>query len=136
MEMILANGNKVKVSLGELRDFITEMATPIPNPYWRHSELLSEEEVLRFLKGESTQDEFKKVARYLLIYTENLAFTGYLFDKAEGKPDQTREFNMPAVKKLRELYQKTTNGRQSKLELSQTVNQMESICLKIGVDPL
>jgi len=111
MKMILANGNRVKVSLGEIRDFITTMATPIPNAYWRHSELLSEEEVMRFLRGESNQDELKKIARYILIYTENLAFTAYLFDKADGDTERTKEFNMPAIKKLREIYRQVTQNQ-------------------------
>jgi len=61
--MILANGQTVKVSLKELRDFITEMPAPIPNAYWRYSELLTEQEVMRFLAGESSQEELQKVAR-------------------------------------------------------------------------
>lgn len=132
-KMILANGSKVKVTLKEIRDFITEMPSPIPNAYWRHSELLSEEEVMRFLKRESSEDEVRKIARYLLIYTENLAFTGYLFDKSESKPDQTREFNIPALKKLRELYQKVKDNRH---DISPLVNEMESVCMQIGADPL
>jgi len=136
MEMILANGSKVKVSLGEAREFTTEMPTPIPNPDWHWSELLNKEEVMRFLKGESPQDELRKVARYMLIYVENLAFTAYLFDKAEGNPDQTREFNMPAVQKLRGLYQKVKDNHSNPSNLANLVNEMESICLEIGMDPL
>ena len=132
MEMILANGNKVKVSLGEVHDFITVMPTPIPNAYWRYSELLTEEEVMRFLAGESTREELQKVARYLLIYTENLAFNAYLFNKANGgDPEGTKEFSMPTVKKLRELYQKAKDNPSM-----ETVYEMQSVCLKIGADPL
>lgn len=136
MKVILANGKTVKVSLGEIRDFITEMPTTLPNPDWHYSELLTEDEVMRFLKGEGSQKDLKKVAQYILIYTENLAFTAYLFDKAEGKPDQTREFNMPAVKKLREIHRRVTENQQTAEALAGDVHEMENICLKIGVDPL
>jgi len=122
--MILANGDKVKVTLGEMREFISEMPCPVPNPYWRYSELLTEQEVMKFLAGESSQEELKKVARYLLIFTENIAFAAHLYDKSEGH-DNGREFNMPALEKLRGFYRTISNGR----------HEMESICLEIG-DPL
>lgn len=134
MELLLANGKSVEVSQTEIGDFVTQIL--IPNADWRHSGQLTEGEVMRFLKAESSRDELRKVARYILTYTENLAFTAYLFDKAEGKPEQTKEFNMPAIKKLRELCQKVKGDRQTMLGLSHTVNEMESVCLGIGVDPL
>jgi len=133
--MILANENRVKVSLGEIQEFITEGPSPIANAYWRYSELLTEQEVMRFLAGESNKEELQKIARYLLIFTENISFSAYLFDKSEGKPDQTKEFNMPAVKKLRELYQQIKDDRHT-MGLYRLVSEMESLCLEIGVDPL
>jgi len=136
MEMILANGNRVKVSLEEVRDFITEMPCPIANASWRHSELLTEQEVMSFLAGHSDKEELQKIARYLLIFTENIAFAAYLFDKAEDKPDQTKEFNMPAIKKLRELYQQVKDNRHTMMGLYRLVSEMESMCLEIGADPL
>jgi len=131
MNFILANRKRVEVSQDEIRDFITQLL--VPNAYWRHSELLTEQEVMRFLAGESNEGELKKVARYILTYTENLAFTAYLFDKADGEPERTKEFNMPAIQKLRELYQKLMNNRANTANL---VNEMEGTCLKIGADPL
>ncbi len=136
MEMILANGRRVKVSLGEVQEYITECPSPIPNAYWRYSELLSEEEVMRFLAGQSNKEELQKIARYLLIFTENTSFAAYLFDKAEGTPDLTKEFNMPAVKRLREVYQQVKDDRHTMMGLYRLVSEMESLCLEIGVAPL
>ncbi|HUV52916.1 MAG TPA: hypothetical protein VMW64_07560 [Dehalococcoidia bacterium] len=135
MNLRLANGKTVEASVTEVNDFITQ--TLLPNCYWRYSSLLTKQEVMRFLKRESSQEEVKKVARYMLTYTENLAFTAYLFDKSDGDLERTREFNMPAVIKLRELYQKLTvsNSSDSVVDYS-IVNEMERICLGIGVDPL
>ena len=134
MRIVLANGKTVEASPEEMSDFVT--AVLIPNAYWRHSGYLSEEEVMRFLKGGSERDELKKVARYILVYTENLAFSAYLFGKAEGKPDESKEFNMPALKKLRGLYRVVMKNRQSKTGLQRIVNEMENVCLEIGADPL
>ncbi|MBA7567363.1 hypothetical protein ES708_09074 [subsurface metagenome] len=136
MRMILSNGQTVKVNMKELSDFITEIPSPIPNASWRHSELLTEQEVMSFLAGHSNKEELQKIARYLLIFTENIAFAAYLFDKAEDKPDQTKEFNMPAIKKLRELYQRVKDDRHTMMGLYRLVSEMESICLEIGADPL
>ena len=134
MELILANNKRVEVSQEEVNEFITKKL--IPNADWHHSGLLTEEEVMRFLKDESSRDELKKVARYILIYQENLAFTGYLFDKADGDPERTKEFNMPAVKKLRELYQKASDDSHTAINIAHDVHEMENICLETGTDPL
>ena len=134
MELELVNGQHVEVSQEELSEFITQDL--IPNPDWHHSGLLSQGEWERFLRGESTRDELRKVARYLLIYTENLSFTAYLFDKSEGKPDQTREFNMPVIKKLRKLYQKIIDNSHKTPSVSQLVYEMQDICMETGADPL
>lgn len=136
MEMILANGNRVKVSLGEIKEFIQAMPSPLPNPYWRYSELLAEQEVMSFLAGESNKDDLLKIARYILIFTENISFAAYLFDKSEGNPNQGKEFNMPVVQQLRELYQKVSNNKQSVKDVSQTVYEMEKLCMTIGVGSL
>jgi len=135
MELILANGSKVKVTLGEMSEFIREIPCLVPNPYWRYSELLTEEEVMRYLAGESNEEELRKIARYILIYTENLAFTAHLYDKSEGH-DNGREFNMPAVERLREIYHRVTEDPRIAEELAGDVHEMESVCLEIGADPL
>lgn len=134
MELELANGQHVQVSQEEASEFITQVL--IPNPYWRYSGLLTEVEVMRFLGRRSTEEELKKVARYLLTYTENLSFTAYLFDKSEGKLNLSREFNMPVIKKLRELYQKIIDNSYNTPLVSQLVNEMEHVCMEIGADPL
>lgn len=134
MELILANKKRVEVSQEEVNNFITKIL--IPNPDWHHSGLLTQEEVMRYLKGESSRDELKKVARYILIYQENLAFTGYLFDKADGDPERTKEFNMPAIKEQREIYRRVAKNQQPDKELAGDVHEMENLCLKIGADPL
>ncbi len=137
MKIILANGNTAEVTEVEIKEFITEVPTPIPNAYWRHSKLLGQEEVMRFLKGESSPDELKKVARYLLIYTENLAFSAYLFNKANGgAPDGPKDFSMPAIRKLRELYQSVLGNQPAVPDISHKVKNMLNVCLELGIDPL
>ena len=135
IQLTLMNGARVEVSPKEVRGFITQKVLT-PNPDWRYSGLLSEEEVMRFLKGESPQDELKKVARYILIHEENLSLTGYLFDKADGEPGRTKEFNMPAIKKLREIYRRVTENQRTLDELAGDVYEMENICMETGADPL
>jgi len=135
VQFALMNGARVEVSAEEIKEFITQQVI-IANPDWRHSGLLTEEEVTRYLKNLASPEDLKKVARYILIYQENLAFTGFLFDKSEGRPDQGKEFNMPALKKLRDIYQKMSDMPRSPGELAGDVHEMESTCLEIGADPL
>jgi len=134
MKLILMNGQEVEVSQEEINEFITQVL--VQNPDWRHSGLLTPMEWTRYLQGRNSKEELRKVARYILIYEENLSFTAYLFDKAEGKPETCKEFNMPVLKKLRELYQKATDISQHAPDISQDVHEMENLCLKIGADPL
>lgn len=134
IKLKLMNSQQVEVSQEEVNGFITQILTP--NPDWRHSGLLTEEEVMRYLKDEGSLDDLKKIARYILVHTENMSFTLYLFDKADGEPERTKEFNMPAVKKLRELYQKVRDGSHQTMDISQDVHEMENICMEIGADPL
>ncbi len=130
----LMNGAHVKVSQEEIEEFITQVL--IPNPDWRHSRLLTEGEVLRYLKNESSRADLQKVGRYILIYEENLAFTAFLFEKSKGHPDQGKEFNMPALRKLRDLYQKVSKSQHDSGALAGDVHEMEKTCLEVGADPL
>lgn len=43
MKLILASGKIVEVSQAEVNDFVTQVL--IPNPYWRYSGLLTEEDM-------------------------------------------------------------------------------------------
>jgi hypothetical protein len=134
VQFALMNGARVEVSREEVNEFITKIL--VPNPDWRHSGLLTEEERARYLKNEASQEDLKKVAWYILIYEENLAFSGYLFDRADGEPERTKEFNMPALKKLREIYHRVTESQRTPEELAGDVHQMENVCLETGADPL
>lgn len=137
MKIILANGYIVEAIEAEVRDFITESGVPVPNAYWKYSGLLSEEEVTRFIKGEKNPDEMKKLARYILIYIENLVFRACLFNKAKGgNPDAPKEFGMPKVKRLRKLYQNAQESKQPVPNIHSIVDEMLKVCLEIGVDPL
>jgi hypothetical protein len=134
IKLRLMNSKEVDVTPEEMQEFITEIL--LQNPDWRHSGLLTPMEWTRYLQGRSTPDELLKVARYLLIYTENLSFTAYLFDKSEGHPESGKEFNMPVVKKLRELYRVTKDMVTTQKGRANNVHEMERLCLSIGTDPL
>jgi hypothetical protein len=134
MQIKLMNGQEVEASQEEVEEFITQVLTNFP--YWKYSKLLTESEVMSFLKRESTEDELKKVARYLLIFIENFSFTGYLSDKSEGKFGMTKELNMPVVIKLRTIYQRMCEENRTLEELYGDVHEMENACMEIGADTL
>lgn len=134
IKLKLMNDKEVEVSEDEMNEYITQVL--IPNPDWHHSGLLSPMEWTRYAQGRSTADELVKIARYILIYMENLSFTGYLFDKSEGHPEQGKEFNMPVVIKLRETYRLTREMVTTQKERAGNVEEMVHLCLEIGADPL
>lgn len=134
IKLRLMNGKEVEVSQEEVNEFITQIL--LQNPHWRYSGLLTPMEWTRYIQDRSPQDELRKVARYILINFENLSFTGYLFDKADGEPERTKEFNMPVLKKLRDIYRRVSEDRRSPKELAGDVHEMENLCLEIGASPL
>lgn len=133
IKLHLMNGKEVEVSQEEIGEFISEVL--MPNPYWSHSQLLDKSEATAYLKGESTPEGLRKVARYILIFFENLSFTGYLFDKAEGE-QLTKEFNLPVITRLRDIYHRLTNEQCTLEELAGDVHEMENLCREMGADPL
>lgn len=134
MQLELANGKKVEVSQEEIDEFITQVL--IQNPYWKYSKLLTESEVMRYLKKESTRSDLMTIARYLLVYIENISFTGYVYDKSEGQLSMTKELNMPVIIKLRDIYRRINYTKRTPEELAGDVYEMENACREIGADPL
>lgn len=127
MKFLLANGDTVDATIEEMQEFITG-SVAVSNPHWRYSQELTKDEVMRFLKRESTRAELERIAKYILLYAENLTFTGHLFDKSLGTGGQSKEFNMPVLMQLREI-------SQGKIDW-ETVWQMENMCMSIGIGPL
>jgi hypothetical protein len=134
MQLELANGKKVEVSQEEIDAYITQEL--IPNPYWIYSGLLTTEEVMRFLQKESTEDELRKIARYLLVFIENLSFTGYLFDRSAGQLGMTTELNMPVGAEVREMYKRIESSDRTFEELSGDAYEIVNKLRSIGVDGL
>lgn len=134
VEFSLMNGKKVDVSQEEINEFITQVL--MANPYWRHSGLLGKDELLGYLQGKKDPKVLRKIARYILIYFENQSFTAWLFDKSTGETVGTKEFNMPILKKLRDIYQGIIQDRRSPEELAGDVHEMENACMEMGSDPL
>lgn len=135
MQFQLANGAKVDVSPEEMGEFITQVL--MANPYWRYSGLLNEDEVTRFLlKATNDKAELVKIARYILIHFENLSLACYLFDKSEGHPEQGKEFNMPVIQKLRDIYQKVRDNTHDVTDMWESVWEMENLCIGQGGSPI
>jgi hypothetical protein len=134
IQIKLMNGRNVEVSKEELNEFITQVLAP--NPYWRYTGMLNEEIVERYFKGEIPAAELAAIARYFLVFIENLTFTGYLLDKSESGPGNTKEFNMPVITKLRQMYKDLNANHRPLKELAGDVHEMENACLEIGADPL
>lgn len=134
VHIILMNGAGVEVSQEEIKEFVTQIL--IPNPDWHYSGLLTHGEYLSYVTGRTCPEVLRKVARYFLIYEENLAFTAFLFDKSEGNPEKTKEFNMPTIKALRDIYRRVTEDQRTPEDLAGDVHEMENLCLETGADPL
>lgn len=128
------NGQIVEVSGEELNEFITQVLAP--NPYWEYTGMLSNEMVERYFKGESTAAELAAIARYILVFIENLTFTCYLLDKSETWPGNTKELNMPVIMKLRQMYKDMNANHRPLKELAGDVHEMENACIAIGADLL
>lgn len=118
----------------ECQDFIT--GALVPNPQWRYSGLLGQDQVMRYLKGEATLQDARAVIGYILIYQENLSLTAYLFSKATSvkEAEESKEYNLPVLKKIRALAALASTDKIDRL--NQIAHEMENLCLEVGADPL
>jgi hypothetical protein len=131
--MILANGQEVKVSEEEMKKFITIMPAPIPNPFWEYSEILTKEEVERYLKGTASLDELKTIGKYMVVFFENIAFAGYLTGKAQGeKPNLSEQFNVPELVKARKMNEELQQATDLKVA-KRLCGDIDHLCTEVGV---
>jgi len=129
----LRDGTQVFVGKDEVEEFVTEILTP--NPYWRFSGLLVEAEVIQFLNNEANVLTLERVALYVLVYVENMAFSAWLIIKqreGEERAEDYKEFVMPVIKKLREMYLDIKENGVTE----EKVWAMMREALKAGFDPL
>jgi len=134
LSFVLVNGREVKASHGEVQFFISTFLAA--NPYWRSNNMLSKEEVLRFLDGKADEKLLDRIAYYILFYAENICFSAYLHVKAaEGKQraveymQQHKNF----LEKLR-LMKKTVNGLKKEAKYKM-IHKMINLCLEYAIDP-
>ncbi len=130
----LMNGKQVELTRPEFDEFISDVM--VPNPQWQHSGLLDKEEVARYLSGRATVQDLHKVARYILVYQENLTLTAYLFAKAESQnnANDSKSYNLPYLMKIRAMHSLAATEKINLL--NKIAHKMENICLEVGADPL
>ncbi len=92
-------------------------------------------DVMEFLEGSRDLGLLKKIARYILVYTENLVLSTYMYMKMQN-PRAANEYldTMKLVlHKLRNLYQLLQ--RKPHDIYHELVEQMLHTCLDNGIDP-
>jgi len=95
------------------------------NPYWRYNGYLSKAEVMKFLeKKPLTPDEAHKLAKYILLFAQNLACMTWLFcDDREGY----FKYMLPCIHKLHQILPKVKSRDE--------VWEMLNVCFEHALDP-
>lgn len=137
MKFLLMTGKEVVVSEAEIRE-IVKSGMVIANPYWVYSGLLREDEVIAYLNHKADVDILKRIAKYILVFVENLALTNYMFLLAENREEAEEYLN--SQKQLlnfsEQLNTSVQTGTRSLEELEELVRSMISKCMTFGIDPL
>jgi len=135
MRFVLISGEEVEVSDEKVAS-IVRSGKLLANPYWRYSNLLTEEEVMLYLKRKADSETLKKIAEYIVVFAENLILTNYLYSLAENSKvgENYLKIQLPLLKELRSSLQSLDMAWCVKIE--ETVNEMLSKCRDYGIDPL
>ncbi len=91
--------------------------------------------VMDFLEGKRDPVLLKRVARYILVYAENLVLTNYVYQRIlnPGNADRYLESMKPFLKELRRLY--GLLQRKPYDAYRPLVDEMLNLCLRYGIDP-
>jgi len=140
-------GNIIAIPKTTAELFLSERVLAL-NPYWKANKLLSVDEVRTFVEymiqkevGNSYDmpDELvKKIARYVLIYAENIAFSvAVTYAEQSAMSHNVKDlvgyiqFIMPFLEQLREMFRMVKEKPDPEI-----VNEMILLCLNYGMDPL
>ena len=105
-----------------------------PNPYWRHSGLLSSSEIKKFMDRTENVLTLVRIARYIVIWAENMVFTAWLMIRmveGEEEAESYAESMIPFLEKLREMYKEVEKSARREI-----VEKMIEECIRVGLDPL
>ncbi len=96
---------------------------------------LDYDSVMDFLEGKRDPGLLRRVARYILVYAENLVLTNYVYQRIlnPGNADRYLESMKPFLKELRRLY--GLLQRKPYDVYRPLVDEMLNLCLRYGIDP-
>ena len=124
-------GIPVKVPVDKVKEIIT---TELSNSFhYQFSEVVTKEEVLMFLNNVADNKTLKKIAYYVLFYTENLVFSVYLLILAREGLKRAEEYlkeHKELLEKLREIYKEVKTAPSH-----DQVQKMLDLCLNYAIDP-
>ncbi len=94
-------------------------------------------DVVRFMHGDKNPVLLRRIARYILVYAENLVLTTVVYLKVidSGKVEAYLEDMRDVLESLREKYREVKGFTGDPMELRTLVDQMLHICLSAGLDP-
>ena len=92
-------------------------------------------EVADFLEGKRDPSLLERIARYILVYAENLVLSNYVYQRAlnPNSADKYLESMKPFLQELRRLYGLLDENHCDSHRV--LVDEMLSLCLRHGIDP-
>ncbi len=128
-------GKTVKVPEEVIREVITVELTNCF--YWSCPNIdVDYSDVMEFLGGSRDPELLRRIARYILVYTENLVLPNYVYMKASMGSEKARAY-LDSMKsllmKLRRLYRILNMEPYGMYR--ELVDQMLQTCLDHGIDP-
>lgn len=126
-----ATGGFVKISIADIpQDLYPPVWFVGGQAAWQYNLFVTKRLVLAYLNKEPLEEkELKRLATYILAYTQHLAIVGWLFQPSQEDKIGAYQINSQLVRRLKGL-------RSREPFMHEYVTEMLSLCLDCGVDPL
>ena len=135
LKFVISNNREIYVSNYELKEIITTELSN--NIYYKHNNVLKDINLLLFFqKSLFCLEKLKRIAYYILFFTENIVFTSYIYSKSLDLNDALNylESQKKLLKNLRILYYEIKKSRNYK-EIYKNIDKMINYCRDFAIDP-
>lgn len=96
---------------------------------WQANEFVTKRIVLAYLKREDlTEKELKRLATYIVSYTQHIAIMGWIFNSNRTERNETYQMNSQMIRTLKEIHAREPF-------IMEYVTEMVGACMEMAVDP-
>ena len=123
-------GNPAKFPITEIPEDLHPMVWFVDGrATWQANKFVTKRIVLAYLtREELTEKELKRLATYIVSYTQHIAIMGWMFNSNRTERNESYQMNAQIIRQLKEIHVREPF-------MLEYVTEMIGACMEIGVDP-